>query len=43
MSNHGHVIHFEGLDFDPDGSLGCSELSVNDTSDTNLPTSSVVE
>ena len=43
MSNHEHTIHFEGLDFDPNGSLGDSESSVDNTSDADLPTSSVGE
>ena len=41
MLNHEHAIHFKSLDFDPDGSLGHSELSFDDTSDADLPTSSV--
>ena len=43
VSNHEHVIHFKDLDFDPNGSMGDSESSVDDTSDTDLPTSSVGE
>ena len=43
VSNHEHAIHFEGLDFDPNGSLGDSESSVDDSPNASLPTSSVGE